>query len=69
LDGKGIGMTPDEHIKKWNEDRLNGESTLFTERLKSGLTMAQICFVLDTLDGICHDCWDRDKGCQCWNDE
>lgn len=25
--------------------------------------------VLVIIDEICHHCWDRPAGCQCWNDE
>ncbi len=42
---------------------------LLVRRLETELTREQILFVLETFDNVCHHCFDRRPGCQCWNDE
>jgi len=44
-------------------------NNLFSRRLLAKLTREQVLYVWEILDETCHNCWDADSGCQCWNDE
>ena len=63
-------MSDLETITAWNKEHSYRDESLFVNRLvHRGLTYSQIVAVLETLDGVCHHCFDDDSGCQCWNDE
>ena len=42
---------------------------LLVHRLRGRFGDADISFILDVIIGICHECWDSDRGCYCWNDD
>ena len=57
-------------IKDWNREHSGRDNSVFVDRLViGGLTDEQIVMVLQVLESVCHECWDDDLGCQCWNDE
>lgn len=59
----------EEAIARWNLGKAYRPKSMFTELLTAGgLTQAQILVVLAAVGGVCHDCWDEDPGCRCWDD-
>ncbi len=65
-----IKMEAKERIKQFNRMvTQDDDDVLFIERLKaSGFSEEQIVKIIDVMEGICHECWDNDKGCHCWDD-
>lgn len=57
-------------MRAWNKERTFTNNSLFTETLQGhGFNYEQIIAILETIDEVCHECWDSPTGCQCWNDE
>jgi len=50
-------------------DYYDRGTLLFLERLRgAGFNDREIESILGILDGICHDCWNDDDGCRCWDE-
>jgi hypothetical protein len=60
----------ESEIKKTIEKFCLGDSSnLFVQKLRDGgLSDEHIAVVINAIKDTCNDCWDSEKGCQCWND-
>jgi hypothetical protein len=59
-------------IEDFNRSHNYGSAKdcFFVEQLRTGgLTDEQIAVTLNVVDNTCHECWNAEAGCQCWNDE
>jgi len=62
-------ITPTSLIENWNKNLNHTSSSLFVDRLRiQDIDDSTIMFVLLALDSVCHECFDNNAGCQCWND-
>lgn len=61
---------PNKVITTWNRKHAYKDNSRFVDRLIiSGFSTEQIITILQTVESVCHECWDSDSDCQCWNNE
>ena len=49
--------------KQWKD-------TKFVQQLRDrGFEGPDLQDIVEIVTGTCHECWDDDRKCQCWNDE
>jgi hypothetical protein len=60
-----------DKIAEFNNDHGHSreKDVLLVRKLrKSGLNDEQIAAVLTAIGDVCHECWDSERGCRCWDD-
>ncbi len=63
-------MNANEKVKEFCQRKSFTDENLFVRKLRlGGLYDEQIVVVIDALDSTCKECFDSERGCQCWNDE
>jgi len=64
-------LTPQEKIIEFNQTHTYMDrDCLFVQKLKEkDFTDEQIAFVLETMEDVCTECFDREGMCYCSNDD
>jgi len=58
-----------QFIIKWCKEQTGVDENSFIRKLRRFLTEKEIYAITVILDSTCHECWNSDSGCPCWNDE
>lgn len=57
-------------IARFNSEHYRSSDVLFVAKLKDkGLSVIDIASVIEVLESVCRECFDREAPCHCWNDE
>lgn len=56
-------------IKRWCTDHSLTDECLLIKMLRGKMNEERVMEVLEILDEVCHECWDEESPCSCWNDE